>query len=210
MKQPNIVIVDYGVGNTHSIWNTIKALGYRKLVISAAEKDIHNSDALILPGVGAFDACVKNLKERYLDVILHEAVLIQKKPILGICVGMQLMATASEENGEHEGLDWIPGRVVKLKLSSEYAVPHVGWNDIHPRPQSMLFSRTPVSPHFYFDHSYHYQCDCKYITAQCDYGVQVTASISHENIHGVQFHPEKSQTNGLKLFRGFFNAVAGC
>jgi glutamine amidotransferase len=210
MSQPNIVIVDYGVGNTHSVYNTIKALGYRKLIISSAESDIHHADALILPGVGAFDACVKNLKERHLDTVLHEAVLVQKKPILGICVGMQLMATVSEENGEHYGLDWIPGRVVRLNLPSEYVVPHVGWNDIQPQFKNRLFYHTPVSPHFYFDHSYHYQCDSKYITAQCDYGVQVTASINRENIHGVQFHPEKSQINGLKLFRGFFNAVAGC
>jgi glutamine amidotransferase len=210
MNQPNIVIVDYGVGNTQSVWNTIKALGYRKLNISADEKDICHADVLILPGVGAFDACVKNLRERHLDVILHEAVLVQKKPILGICVGMQLMATMSEENGEHEGLNWIPGRVIKLDLSADYAVPHVGWNDIRHPPQSTLFARTPELPHFYFDHSYHYQCDNEYITAQCDYGVQVTAAIERENIHGVQFHPEKSQTNGLKLFRGFFNAVTSC
>lgn len=210
MNQPNIVIVDYGVGNTHSVWNTIKALGYRKLNISADEKDIHHADVLILPGVGAFDACVKNLRERHLDVILHETVLVQKKPILGICVGMHLMATMSEENGEHEGLNWIPGRVIKLDLSVDYAVPHVGWNNIRHQPQSTLFSRTPESPHFYFDHSYHYQCDREYISAECDYGSQVTATIERENIHGVQFHPEKSQTNGLKLFRGFFNAVTSC
>ena len=210
MNQPNIVIVDYGVGNTHSVWNAIKALGYRKLNISAAEKDIRHADALILPGVGAFDACVKNLNELHLVEILHESVVVKKKPILGICVGMQLMATLSEENGDHKGLDWIPGRVIKLNLSADYAVPHVGWNDIHHQTPNILFSRTPESPHFYFDHSYHYQCDDKYITAQCDYGVQVTASINSENIHGVQFHPEKSQTNGLKLFRGFFNAVTEC
>ena len=210
MKQPNIVIVDYGVGNTHSVWNAIKALGYKKLNISADEKDISRADVLILPGVGAFDACVKNLKERHLNTILHEAVILQKKPILGICVGMQLMATMSEENGEHKGLNWIPGRVIKLDLSANYAVPHVGWNDISQQLQSPLFSRTAESPHFYFDHSYHYKCDHKYITARCDYGVQVTAAIERDNIYGVQFHPEKSQTNGLKLFRGFFNAVTSC
>ena len=210
MNQPDIVIVDYGVGNTHSVWNSIKALGYKKLNISADEKDINRADVLILPGVGAFDACVKNLKERRLDIILHEAVILQKKPILGICVGMQLMATMSEENGEHKGLNWIPGRVIKLDLSGNYAVPHVGWNDISQQLQSPLFSRTPEYPHFYFDHSYHYECDHKYITAQCDYGVQVTAAIELDNIYGVQFHPEKSQTNGLKLFRGFFNAVISC
>ncbi len=210
MIQPSIVIVDYGVGNTHSVWNAIKVLGYRKLKITSAEKEIRAADALLLPGVGAFEACVKNLRTRHLDMILHEAVLIQKKPILGICVGMQLMATVSEENGTHTGLNWIPGRVVKLNLPLGYAVPHVGWNDIRSYSKGVLFTRTPESPNFYFDHSYHYQCDAEFVTAQCDYGLQVTAAISRENIHGVQFHPEKSQANGLKLFRGFFNAVAQC
>ena len=210
MNQPSIVIVDYGVGNIHSVWNSITALGYRKLKISAAQNDIATADALILPGVGAFEACANNLRERHLDAILHEAVLMQKKPILGICVGMQLMATVSEENGEHLGLDWIPGRVVRLALRADFAVPHVGWNDIHCQQQDALFPRTTESPNFYFDHSYHYQCDARYITAQCDYGQPVTAAIARENIHGVQFHPEKSQTNGLKMFRGFFNAIAQC
>lgn len=210
MNQPEIVIVDYGVGNTRSVWNAIKELGYRRLNISADEKDIRHADVLILPGVGAFDACMKNLRERNLNTILQEAVIVQKKPILGLCVGMQLMATISEENGEHEGLNWIPGRVTKLDLSVDYAVPHVGWNNISHHLQSNLFSRISGSPHFYFDHSYHYKCHQKYITAQVEYGVQVTAAIELENIHGVQFHPEKSQTNGLKLFRGFFSAVTSC
>jgi len=210
MKQPNIVIVDYGVGNTHSVWNAIKALGYRKLKISATESDIGTADALVLPGVGAFEACANNLRRRHLDVILHEAVLINKKPILGICVGMQLMATISEENGEHLGLNWIPGRVVKLAPRAGFAVPHVGWNDIHCLQQDSLFSNRTENPNFYFDHSYHYQCDAQYVSAQCDYGQSVTAAIVLENIHGVQFHPEKSQTNGLKMFRGFFNAIVQC
>jgi glutamine amidotransferase len=210
MKQPSIVIVDYGVGNTHSVWNAITDLGYRKLKISSDEKDITNADVLILPGVGAFDACVRNLRERHLDPILNEAVLARKKPILGICVGMQLMATTSEENGLHTGLDWIPGRVEKLDLPLDYAVPHVGWNDICVHQPSALFSKTSQSPNFYFDHSYHYQCDARFVSAHCDYGVQVTAAVEYENIHGVQFHPEKSQNNGLKLFRGFFDAASRC
>lgn len=210
MIQPNIVIVDYGVGNICSVSNAIRTLGYRKLKISGVKEDIFNADALILPGVGAFQACAKSLRERHLDVILHEAVIMRKKPILGICVGMQLMATASEENGLHSGLDWIPGRVVKLKLPEHYAVPHVGWNNIQQCQKNAMFNKIPESSNFYFDHSYHYQCDESFITAECDYGIRVAAAIGKGNVHGVQFHPEKSQKNGLKLFRGFFNSVSSC
>jgi glutamine amidotransferase len=180
------------------------------LKISGAEEDLLNADALILPGVGAFEACAKRLRDRHLDTLLHEAVLIRKKNVLGICVGMQLMATVSEENGSHSGLDWIPGRVVKLNLPDSYAVPHVGWNDIRQRNKHMLFSRTSKSPNFYFDHSYHYQCDQQFVTAECDYGIPVTAAIKKDNIHGVQFHPEKSQNNGLRLFRSFFDYINSC
>lgn len=210
MKQPNIIIVDYGVGNTCSVANAICALGYRKLKISVDEVDILNADALILPGVGAFEACSKSLRERQLEAPLNEAALVRKKPILGICVGMQLMATVSEENGTHAGLNWIPGKVVKLKLPANYAVPHVGWNDVYQSQEDVVFSRPLESPNFYFDHSYHYECDPAFVTAQCDYGVPIAAAIKKNNIHGVQFHPEKSQINGLRLFRDFFNTVHSC
>jgi glutamine amidotransferase len=207
MTQLNIVIVDYGIGNTFSVLNAIGALGYRKLKISSREVDILNADVLILPGVGSFETCANNLRERQLDIVLNEAVLTRNKPILGICVGMQLMASSSEENGLHIGLDWIPGRVVKLALPEIYAVPHVGWNDVRPLTKDILFSRTSELPNFYFDHSYHYQCDPAFVTAECDYGILLAAAIQKDNIHGVQFHPEKSQNNGLRLFRGFFNSI---
>ncbi len=120
------------------------------------------------------------------------------------------MATDSEENGRHPGLNWIPGRVVRLEASEGYRVPHVGWNEITHTRNSTLFSQSSTKSNFYFDHSFHYRCDPEYISAQCNYGVLVTAAIQKDLIYGVQFHPEKSQNNGLKIFRAFFNAVAKC
>lgn len=210
MNQPSIVIVDYGVGNTQSVWNAIQALDYHRLKISNQPCEIAAADVLVLPGVGAFKTCMQSLRIRNLDKILNEAVLINRKPILGICVGMQLMANFSEEHGVHAGLGWIPGRVVRLNVEAPFVVPHVGWNDLQVNQSSPLFSRTDNAPHFYFDHSYHYQCGPEYVVATSEYSAAITAAISHDNIYGVQFHPEKSQANGLKLFRGFFNAVNQC
>jgi glutamine amidotransferase len=207
MRQPVITIVDYGIGNTYSVMNAISYLGYRKIRISDHYNHINSSDVLILPGVGAFDACVENLSIRNLIPILNEQVLVNKKPILGICVGMQLMATSSDENGFHEGLNWIPGKVKRLSLPQGFSVPHVGWNDLKSQFRKPLYELTPECPNFYFDHSYYFECREEYISAFCNYGIKVTASIQKDNIFGVQFHPEKSQTNGLKLFRSFLNSV---
>ena len=207
MNKLTIVIIDYGIGNTHSVSNAIKYLGYKNIIISDDEKKIQKADALILPGVGAFEECISNLKNRKLDIILNEAVIINKKPILGICVGMQLLATCSEENGLHNGLDWIKGAVKKIIVPKPLAVPHVGWNDVITMNENILFNRNIENSNFYFDHSYHFVCDEKYIAGYCDYGTRITAAVQRENIFGVQFHPEKSQTNGLKLFRSFFNSI---
>lgn len=203
MKQ-KITIVDYGVGNVYSVYNSISRLGY-KVSISSTEEVIRSADFLVLPGVGAFEAAIHNLKSKKLDTVLTEEVVYRGKPILGICVGMQMLATVSEENGVHEGLNWIEGQVIKLDLSKGFSVPHVGWNDVQVIKKLPLFDRNGDRPHFYFDHSYHFRCDAKYIAATCDYGMEVVAAVQKDNIYGVQFHPEKSQTMGLKLFRNFFN-----
>ena len=207
MKNPLIVIIDYGVGNTHSVFNAIKHLGYRNIDISDKEDIIKNADALILPGVGAFEECIDNLKNRNLDIILNREVIIEKKPILGICVGMQLLATNSEENGLHNGLDWIKGTIKKINAPKPLTVPHVGWNDVQSINENILLNRNVENSNFYFDHSYHFVCDEKYVSGYCDYGTRITAAVQWENIFGVQFHPEKSQTSGLKLFRRFFNSI---
>jgi imidazole glycerol-phosphate synthase subunit HisH len=195
MSKLNIVIIDYGVGNTHSVSNAIQYLGYKKLKIANSEDSIKNADALILPGVGAFEEAIGNLKALNLHHILNEEVLVNKKPILGICVGMQMLANGSEENGWHDGLGWIKGKVVKLNLPKGYAIPHVGWNDVITQGSPASFKRTPDKPNFYFDHSYHFVAENE------------KAAVQSNNICGVQFHPEKSHTSGLKFFRGFFNSI---
>jgi glutamine amidotransferase len=203
-----IVIVDYGVGNVHSVYNAISLLGYKKIKISALESDIKNADSLILPGVGAFDEAIRNLKSKNLIPILNQEVLIHKKPILGICVGMQMLAEGSDENGWHDGLGWIKGKISKITLPPQYTVPHVGWNEVNLKFDSPLLKQSQNKSHFYFDHSYHFEGQENNILAYCDYGKKITAAIFSENIFGVQFHPEKSQTNGLKLFRNFFNITS--
>lgn len=210
MRQPKIIIVDYEVGNTCSVLNALISLGYNKVIVSKNHKEIDDADALILPGVGAFDACMANLKKFKLDEILNELVLVKARPILGICVGMQLMASSSEENGLHPGLNWIQGHVRRLDLPQPYLVPHVGWNDVKIMQNGSLFVNKTDEPHFYFDHSFHFICDEENIVATTEYSSRIVAAIGRNNIHGVQFHPEKSQVSGLKLFRNFINYVSQC
>ena len=201
-----IAIINYGSGNVRAIGNIYDNL---KIPYSIINQPTHLSDfnKVILPGVGAFEACISNLKNRNLISILNNEVIVKKKPILGICVGMQLLASFSEENGVHEGLGWIPGNVQKLQLPEQFAIPHVGWNDVVINNNCPIFNRTTPDSNFYFDHSYFFNCEEKYVVGYCNYGIKVTAAVQHENIFGVQFHPEKSQTSGLKLFRGFLNSI---
>lgn len=202
-----IVIIDYGIGNVTSVLNAVNWLGYDARV-TREERWLRSADFLILPGVGAFEEGMNNLTSLNLKDVLDEIVLVCKKPIMGICLGMQLMADNSEENGLHKGLGWIQGDVKKLELPEALAVPHVGWNDLKLKQQSPLFSRLSGYPDFYFDHSYHFICrDPKHVQAVTDYGIEVTAAVNCEHIWGVQFHPEKSQNNGLKLFRGIIEGV---
>ena len=206
-KKLKIVIVDYNLGNTYSVANIIQYLGYN-VEISSTTLKIENADVLILPGVGAFELAINNIKEKRLDLILGEEILNKKKPILGICVGMQLLANSSEEKGIHQGLGWIEGNVKKIISLNDNKIPHVGWNDIEYNKSSILYSKLGENNNFYFDHAYHFQCDLQYRSSFCQYaGQEITASVQKDNIFGVQFHPEKSQTTGMKLFRSFFESI---
>lgn len=202
-----IVVIDYGIGNVTSVANAVKVLGY-DVRISRDEQRLKKADFLILPGVGAFEEGMNNLINLNLKDLLDEIVLVQKKPILGICLGMQMMAETSEEKGFHKGLGWIAGDVVKIEIPSEFRVPHVGWNNIAFLEKTAMSSRLSESPDFYFDHSYHFVCKSKEnVLATTEYGNTTTAAVYKENVWGVQFHPEKSQNNGLKLFRGIIEGT---
>ncbi len=202
-KHTQIAIIDYDLGNTYSVLNAIEFLGYKVLVTSDYEK-LKKADAIILPGVGAFEAAIKSIIRKGLDKILAELVLQEQKPLLGICLGMQLLANSSEENGFHQGLGFIEGSVKKIIPISDATVPHVGWNDLNMVQDSKIYSKLKDSKNFYFDHSYYFECESKYVSATCSYGgLSLAASVQKNNIFGVQFHPEKSQNNGLRLFRAF-------
>ncbi len=206
MKQPLIVIIDYEVGNTFSVKNALKNLSYKNVLISRDSLHIDKADYLILPGVGAFNKCVENLRRFKLEQILNNNVLIRKKPILGICVGMQLMANYSHENGFHNGLGWIPGHVEKIQpKDKKLRVPHVGWNEVSFEKKFLNFRNDNHLPDFYFDHSYQFICDEKYIGGKTNYSSPISSFINKNNIYGVQFHPEKSSFNGLRFFRAFLS-----
>lgn len=200
-----LTIVDYGVGNLASIKNMLKKAG-SDAIISSEEKVILDADKLILPGVGAFDTCVEKLQQSGLLNAINKKVLEQKIPVLGVCVGMQLLTAGSEE-GKLPGLGWIKGRVVKFKQSQLAAgtkIPHMGWTNVALNKPSRLFDGMHDDPRFYFVHSYHADLDnTEDALLLANYGYSFVAAVEHQNIIGVQFHPEKSHKFGLKLLSNF-------
>ena len=200
-----IVIVDYGMGNLGSISNMFQKVG-AKATISSRVEDILAAEKLILPGVGAFDHGMNALADRGLIPPLNNKVLEQKTPCLGICLGMQLLTLSSEE-GVAAGLGWVPARTVRFQFNNgeNLKIPHMGWNSVRPAPKSRLFFGLE-SPRFYFVHSYFVQCEnAEDIAAEASYGQVFIAAVEHENIFGVQFHPEKSHKHGMALMRNFVN-----
>lgn len=201
-----ITIIDYGVGNLGSIENMFKRIGVN-CTISSDPAVISSASKLLLPGVGAFDHCMISLQNSGLVELLREKVLEQKTPILGICVGFQLMFSESEE-GSLPGLGWVQGKVVKFKPSEYHPglrVPHMGWNVVKCEKQSLLFKKmADEEMRFYFAHSFYAQCENKdAIVCTTEYGETFTVGIEQENIMAVQFHPEKSHKFGMALFKRY-------
>lgn len=199
-----IVIVDYGMGNLNSVKNMLKKIGVPAL-ISSDPASIRSAEKLILPGVGAFDNGMKNLNEMGLTEPLNEAILVHKTPVIGICLGMQLMTRSSEE-GISPGLGWIDGQTIRFKLpeSSHLRVPNIGWNVLRMTQPHPLFEGLDESSRFYFVHSYHVCCnDSNDVIATTPYGIEFTSAFARENIMGVQFHPEKSLRFGFRVLQNF-------
>ena len=206
-----ICIVDYGLGNIHSAEHSIKKVAadsniQSEIRITSNPSDIKQASHLVLPGQGAFESCINGLRNinGMIDE-LSEAAINKQKPFLGICVGMQLLASKSYENGEHQGLNWIKGEIKKMP-NENIKLPHMGWNEIILKNTKNQLVKVSDKNDFYFVHSYYF--DCKYkenIIALSNYGIDFASIISKENIYGVQFHPEKSSVQGLEIIKNFIN-----
>jgi glutamine amidotransferase len=199
-----IALVDYGLGNIQAFANIYRHLGI-EAVRARSAADLRSASRIILPGVGAFDWAMTRLQESGLRDALEEEVVVARKPILGICVGMQLMARSSEE-GKLRGLGWIDATVEKLDISflgSNTHLPHMGWNDVSPSESSQLFSGLDA-PRYYFLHSYFMKTARKEdVLATSSYGVSFASAVRTGNVYGTQFHPEKSHQWGIRLLKNF-------
>lgn len=200
-----ITIIDYGLGNIQAFINMFKRLDFDvSRATNAAE--LEGATKLILPGVGAFDYAMELLNASGMRPVLDDLVMQQHVPVLGICVGMQILADSSDE-GSLPGLGWIPGRVRAFKANERSAnlpLPHMGWNDVQPQAESLLFAGLEKDSKFYFLHSYFFECkDAQHLAANTSYGLEFSSAVSCGNVHGVQFHPEKSHHYGARLLKNF-------
>lgn len=201
-----IAVLDYGIGNVTSIVNMLKKINVDAFVTSD-KAIIEKCHKIILPGIGSFDYCMQQLKAAHFFNLLQQKVLDEKIPLLGVCVGCQMLMQKSEEGAE-DGLGWIKGQVIKFnndKLPANFKIPHMNWTDVNPIAGCELYKGIE-EPRFYFVHSYHLQCeDDRNITATANYGYDFAASVAEGNIMGVQFHPEKSHRFGMQLYSNFVN-----
>tara|TARA_B100000614_G_C14550361_1_gene493755 strand:- start:1585 stop:2220 length:636 start_codon:yes stop_codon:yes gene_type:complete len=206
-----IAIIDYETGNLKSVSKALElasnnVLKRSNIEIINSSKDLNNFDKVVLPGQGSFKQCFQSLSSirGVLDGLI-DFVIVKKKPILGICVGMQLFSTFGDEDGGSDGLGWIKGRVKKISLKDlSLKLPHMGWNNIQISSSSKLLNGINNDSHFYFVHSYSFDLDeKKYVSATTNYSIEIVSAIEKENIFGTQFHPEKSQANGIKILENF-------
>jgi glutamine amidotransferase len=196
-----ICVLDYGSGNVRSVFNLFNSIN-QSVIISNQHKDIKNASHIVLPGVGSFGSAMNNIKLNIPLGILEGEVLNKGKPFLGICVGMQVMATESSEFGKHLGLNWISGEV--KKISADLPLPHIGWNNLKIFQNSKLLEGINEDLDFYFVHSFKFHLnDSSLLVASSEYGESIPSIINKENLFGVQFHPEKSQVAGKKLAINF-------
>lgn len=199
-----VVIVDYGMGNIHSIVGTLKHLEVDDICVSSDKSEIHSADKIILPGVGSFAKAMNEIREKKIDETLATVLSESKKPLLGICLGMQLLGLSSTEEGFTKGLGFVNGTVDRFNDSEHnIKIPHVGFNQVRIQRSARLYNQIPDSPDFYFTHSYRMLSNYDIKQSICTYGEEFVASFEVENISGVQFHPELSQTNGLALLKNF-------
>ena len=200
----HVAIVEYGMGNVDSVARAVEECGGNPVVTGQAH-DLEGATHIILPGVGAFAVGMRNIYERGLDQVLVEQVLGKGIPLLGICLGMQLLATKGWEGGESKGLGWIDGEVRRLQGdSTQERIPHVGWNEVTITQASPLFHGIPSGKDFYFVHSYHVSCqNAQDVLARTPYCGAFISAVWRENIFGVQFHPEKSRRPGFQVLKNF-------
>lgn len=202
----DVAVIDYGMGNVDSVRRALESLGVH-VAVTSDHRRIEAADRLVLPGVGAFGVAMANLADRGLIDLLQQVVIADGAPILGICLGMQLMATRGTEHGEHRGLGWIPASVMRLTPADlTERVPHVGWNEVNPTADHPLFGGVEVASDCYFVHSYHVVCDrSEHVVATTPYAGSFASAVASGHIMGVQFHPEKSQRVGLSILRNFLS-----
>ncbi len=198
-----IAIIDYGVGNLFSLESSFKAIG-EDVIVTADKAEIEKADKILLPGVGAFRDAANKLRTSGLDKVIKAEVL-KGKPLLGICLGMQLLFGKSYEYGVHEGLGLIKGSVKPIAdaITTDLKIPHIGWNELLFTKPSPIFATLPANPFVYFVHSF-YATDCNdSVIANTEYGAPLTAAVQYKNVFGCQFHPEKSGEIGLKILKAF-------
>lgn len=198
-----IRIIDYGVGNLFSLRSSLRAIGI-DADYTGNPVEIRKADKLILPGVGAFQDAREALRSTGLDRVVQEEAE-KGKPLMGICLGMQMLFDRSYEYGEYEGLGLIPGEIVPMegRIPKNLPIPHIGWNELMLKQPSPLMKNTANGDYVYFVHSYYAETPTEYVIATTDYGVEMTAAVQKDNVYGCQFHPEKSSEVGLSILKAF-------